>query len=337
MWGVWWCYMLSAQLPLKCCYWSFKPFVVTGFIASSVGWFGFLFCSATCPLMLPLFGCCFSWSHYPYPIQHYTATYTSQFRDEALARWSDPFPSLTPLWMVGRQSRENGTTFRLKQPLTTFSTRPQMMVLVLDYWQFLLLSQVHGFIGTPTWCICPYLCCSSVRSSRLCSSWLLSIVMLQYVVWVSMVFRVKEACSLRFHRYAALNDVIHWSLCRYLPAWSPQVFQGRMVSILMVLPYSPGSVVDPWFGTSQFWTLWLLPTSQQSVAVSSTGSVAALANHINNYAEAGIRIVKDLLFSQVRAYNVIQMFSSVTECLNYISEGSVSHINGVWPSFLNFS
>ena len=79
-----------------------------------------------------------------------TATYTSRFRDEALARWSDPFPSLTPLWMVGRQSRENGTTFRLKQPLTTFSTRPQMMVLVLDYWQFLLLSQVHGFIGTPT-------------------------------------------------------------------------------------------------------------------------------------------------------------------------------------------
>ena len=63
-----------------------------------------------------------------------TATYTSWFRDETLALWSDPFPSLTPLWMVGRESGENGTTFRLKQPLTTFSTRLQMMVLVLDYW-----------------------------------------------------------------------------------------------------------------------------------------------------------------------------------------------------------
>ena len=31
--------------------------------------------------------------------------------------------------------------------------------------------------------------------------------------------------------------------------------------------------------------------------------------------------MKDLLFSQVRAYNVIQMFSSVTECLNYTTPG----------------
>jgi len=38
-------------------------------------------------------------------------------------------------------------------------------------------------------------------------------------------------------------------------------------------------------------------------------------NHTNNYAEAGIRIVKDLVFNRVKAYNVVQMFSFVTECL----------------------
>ena len=38
-------------------------------------------------------------------------------------------------------------------------------------------------------------------------------------------------------------------------------------------------------------------------------------NHTNNYAEAGIRILKDLVFSRVKAYNLVQMFSFVTECL----------------------
>ncbi len=38
-------------------------------------------------------------------------------------------------------------------------------------------------------------------------------------------------------------------------------------------------------------------------------------NHTNNYAEAGIRIVKDLVFNWVKAYNIVQMFSFITECL----------------------
>lgn len=38
-------------------------------------------------------------------------------------------------------------------------------------------------------------------------------------------------------------------------------------------------------------------------------------NQTNNYAEAGIRILKDLVFSRVKAYNLIQMFSFVTESL----------------------
>ena len=41
----------------------------------------------------------------------------------------------------------------------------------------------------------------------------------------------------------------------------------------------------------------------------------ARGNHTNNYAEAGIRIVKDLVFNRVKAYNIVQMFSFVTECL----------------------
>ena len=38
-------------------------------------------------------------------------------------------------------------------------------------------------------------------------------------------------------------------------------------------------------------------------------------NHTNNYAEAGIRILKELIFSRVKAYNLIQMFSFVTEIM----------------------
>lgn len=38
-------------------------------------------------------------------------------------------------------------------------------------------------------------------------------------------------------------------------------------------------------------------------------------NHTNNYSKAGIRILKDLIFSRIKAYNHVQMFSFVTECL----------------------
>ena len=38
-------------------------------------------------------------------------------------------------------------------------------------------------------------------------------------------------------------------------------------------------------------------------------------NETNNCAEAGMRILKDLVFSRVKAYNLVQMFSFVTECL----------------------
>ena len=39
-------------------------------------------------------------------------------------------------------------------------------------------------------------------------------------------------------------------------------------------------------------------------------------NHTNNYAEAGIKILKELVFSRVKAYNLVQMFSFVTEVMD---------------------
>lgn len=38
-------------------------------------------------------------------------------------------------------------------------------------------------------------------------------------------------------------------------------------------------------------------------------------NQTNNYAEAGVRIIKELVFNRIKAYNLVQMFSFVTECL----------------------
>lgn len=38
-------------------------------------------------------------------------------------------------------------------------------------------------------------------------------------------------------------------------------------------------------------------------------------NHTNNYSEAGIRILKELIFNRVKAYNHVQLFSFITECL----------------------
>ena len=38
-------------------------------------------------------------------------------------------------------------------------------------------------------------------------------------------------------------------------------------------------------------------------------------NHTNNYSEASFRILKELIFNRVKAYNHVQMFSFITECL----------------------
>ena len=39
-------------------------------------------------------------------------------------------------------------------------------------------------------------------------------------------------------------------------------------------------------------------------------------NHTNNYAEAGINIMKELIFSRVKAYNLIEMVSIVVDTMD---------------------
>ena len=45
-------------------------------------------------------------------------------------------------------------------------------------------------------------------------------------------------------------------------------------------------------------------------------SMPIRGNNTNNYAEAGIKILKELVFSRVKAYNLVQMFSFVTEVMD---------------------
>ena len=39
-------------------------------------------------------------------------------------------------------------------------------------------------------------------------------------------------------------------------------------------------------------------------------------NNTNNYAEAGIRVLKELIFGRVKAYNLVQMFQFVTKTMD---------------------
>ena len=39
-------------------------------------------------------------------------------------------------------------------------------------------------------------------------------------------------------------------------------------------------------------------------------------NHTNNYTEAGIKILKELVFSQVKAYNLVQMFTFIYDIID---------------------
>ena len=35
-------------------------------------------------------------------------------------------------------------------------------------------------------------------------------------------------------------------------------------------------------------------------------------NHTNNYAKAGMRIIKEIVFGRIKAYNLIEMFQFIT-------------------------
>ena len=44
-------------------------------------------------------------------------------------------------------------------------------------------------------------------------------------------------------------------------------------------------------------------------------SLPIRGNHTNNYSEAGMKILKELIFSRVKAYNIVEMFHFVTDTL----------------------
>ncbi len=58
-------------------------------------------------------------------------------------------------------------------------------------------------------------------------------------------------------------------------------------------------------------------------------------NHTNNYAEAGIKILKELVFGRVKAYNLVQMFYFVVETLElYYKRKLVSVANNRLESYI---
>ena len=128
--------------------------MVTGIITSQIGRFGFSICSAACPLMLPLFGCCFSWSLFPH--LNCPTLLLILFPSPlgfSMMPWLVGLPLFLlsrPQLMIGRLSKESGTIFRLKLPLTISSTLLQMIALMQGYWQSLLQSQVRGFMLYPS-------------------------------------------------------------------------------------------------------------------------------------------------------------------------------------------
>ena len=39
-------------------------------------------------------------------------------------------------------------------------------------------------------------------------------------------------------------------------------------------------------------------------------------NHTNNYAESGMRVLKEIIFGCVKAYNLVQMFEFITKTMD---------------------
>ena len=61
--------------------------------------------------------------------------------------------------------------------------------------------------------------------------------------------------------------------------------------------------IDRWWHKRLEWTLYYRK------------SLLVKGNHINNVAEAGIRIVKELVVGWIKAYNMVQMFQFVTDAM----------------------
>ena len=60
-------------------------------------------------------------------------------------------------------------------------------------------------------------------------------------------------------------------------------------------------------------------------------SLLIQGNHINNYVEAEMRTLKDLIFGRVKAYNLVQMFYFVVETLELYYKQKLTNIaNNRW-------
>ena len=62
-------------------------------------------------------------------------------------------------------------------------------------------------------------------------------------------------------------------------------------------------------------SLW---TKRDQWALCFRASLPVCGNHTNNYSEAGMKFLKELIFSRVKAYNIIQMFHFVTDALEML-------------------
>ena len=64
-------------------------------------------------------------------------------------------------------------------------------------------------------------------------------------------------------------------------------------------------------------------------------SLLIRGNHTNNYAEAGIKILKELIFGRVKAYNLVQMFYLIVETLElYYKRTFVNIANNRLESYI---
>ena len=64
-------------------------------------------------------------------------------------------------------------------------------------------------------------------------------------------------------------------------------------------------------------------------------SLLIRGNHKNNYAEAGIKIIKEMVFCRVKAYNLVQMFYFIIETLElYYKRKLVSIANGRLQTYI---
>ena len=67
--------------------------------------------------------------------------------------------------------------------------------------------------------------------------------------------------------------------------------------------------------------MWIHIGRRQEWAICYRDSTRTRGINTNNYAEAGIRILKDIVFQRIRAYNLVQVFEFITVTFEMYYEG----------------